>query len=764
MFRHDSRHTGYTEIPGPGTSQALWNFTTGNYVQSSLAIAEGKIYAMTLFGDVYCLDALSGEHVWNFSTGGFTNSSCAVIDGRVYFGGGDGRVYCLDASTGAHIWNYTIDVSSSPTVIDGRVYVGSGDGRVYCLDAFTGFHIWNFTTGNSVHSSSAFVDGRVYVGSYDGKVYCLDALSGAQIWNFTTGSYVVSSPAVVDGRLYVGSNDSKVYCLNAFNGEPIWNYTTGGPVRSSAAIADGKLYVGSGDGKIYCLDALTGSNVWNYTTGGPVYSSPAVAFDKLYVGSYDKDIYCLDASTGAHIWNYTTGGIVYSSPAVADNMLFVGSYEGVVYAFGDVLRVPENYGTIQEAVDAAAPNSTIVIAPGIYNETVVVNKTLTIIGWLGSAPIFQGGGSGIAITLLPGASGSVIAGIVITHYDQGIVIAGATNCKIYDTTMSLMKSNGITMQGSTTANNLIYCNIFEDNSAAINLTESSTGNVVYKNIVTMNNIGVNVGSSGNVIYANNIAGNDVGINLDGSSNNLIFHNNLVDNTIQLSVSSSPGNIWDDGYPSGGNYWTSHTGTDENCGPDQNVKGSDGIIDTGYTIAVDNVDRYPLLQPFSMNDLGITNVWTSKTVVGQGRILRLEVRILNFGLLNDTLTVTVWANETAVCQQTFTLTRRNCTNVFLEWNTTGFARAYIIKANLSLVQDDDDMSDNSFTYGIAKVSCIGDINGDYVTDAKDFVLVKKAIPSMPSSPNWNANANMNDDGVIDAKDYQIVKTRIPSVFP
>jgi hypothetical protein len=327
-----------------------------------------------------------------------------------------------------------------------------------------------------------------------------------------------------------------------------------------------------------------------------------------------------------------------------------------------------------------------------------------------------------------------------------------------------MKSDGIMILGGNTQNNIVYFNIFEDNSVAINLTESSTGNVIYKNVITMNSIGVNVGSVGNVIYANSIAGNDVGINLDGSSNNLIFHNNIVGNIVQLSVSSSPGNIWDDGYPSGGNYWTSHTGVDEKCGPDQNMAGSDGIIDTGYTIVVDNVDRYPLLQPFSMNDLGITNVWTSKTVVGQGRILRLEVRILNFGLLNDTLTVTVWANETAVCQQTFTLTRRNCTNVFLEWNTTGFARAYIIKANLSLVQDDDDMSDNSFTYGIAKVSCIGDINGDYVTDAKDFVLVKKAIPSMPSSPNWNANADMNDDGVVDAKDYQIVKKHIPSHLP
>jgi hypothetical protein len=36
--------------------------------------------------------------------------------------------------------------------------------------------------------------------------------------------------------------------------------------------------------------------------------------------------------------------------------------------------------------------------------------------------------------------------------------------------------------------------------------------------------------------------------------------------------------------------------------------------------------------------------------------------------------------------------------------------------------------------------------------------------MPSSPNWNPNADIIDDGAIDAKDYQIVKSHIPSQLP
>jgi outer membrane protein assembly factor BamB len=63
------------------------------------------------------------------------------------------------------------------------------------------------------------------------------------------------------------------------------------------------------------------------------------------------------------------------------------------------------------------------------------------------------------------------------------------------------------------------------------------------------------------------------------------------------------NVWDDGYPSGGNYWSDYAGSDLFSGSNQNELGNDGIGDTPYIIDSDNLDRYPLMIPWGMSYSG-----------------------------------------------------------------------------------------------------------------------------------------------------------------
>jgi parallel beta-helix repeat protein len=99
-------------------------------------------------------------------------------------------------------------------------------------------------------------------------------------------------------------------------------------------------------------------------------------------------------------------------------------------------------------------------------------------------------------------------------------------------------------------------------------------------------------SSNSSVVNNIVSSNGYGIFLASSNSNKIYHNSFINNAIQAYDDNI--NQWDDGYPSGGNYWSDYTGLDAMSGPFQNQLGSDGIGDTPYVIDVDSQDHYPLM--------------------------------------------------------------------------------------------------------------------------------------------------------------------------
>ncbi|MEE9341870.1 MAG: NosD domain-containing protein, partial [Thermoplasmata archaeon] len=98
----------------------------------------------------------------------------------------------------------------------------------------------------------------------------------------------------------------------------------------------------------------------------------------------------------------------------------------------------------------------------------------------------------------------------------------------------------------------------------------------------------------NVVTSNGDWLDSYGVRLESSQGNRIFHNKLRYNNKQ-AYDDRADNEWDNGYPSGGNYWSDHESPDGYKGPDQDIPGSDCIVDTARVIDLDSADRYPLIE-------------------------------------------------------------------------------------------------------------------------------------------------------------------------
>jgi parallel beta-helix repeat protein len=147
----------------------------------------------------------------------------------------------------------------------------------------------------------------------------------------------------------------------------------------------------------------------------------------------------------------------------------------------------------------------------------------------------------------------------------------------------------------------VTSNLIARNDLGIEIIGSN--NLIKANDILSNKrIGVFLGDSqGNILVENNIAGhnstNAFGVQMHPyDSGNAFYHNDFANNYIQVDggdLAQVP-NVWDNGYPQGGNYWDTYHGFDSYSGPYQNETGSDGIGDAAYQITTANVDRYPLM--------------------------------------------------------------------------------------------------------------------------------------------------------------------------
>ena len=304
------------------------------------------------------------------------------------------------------------------------------------------------------------------------------------------------------------------------------------------------------------------------------------------------------------------------------------------------------YDTIGEAVGDAETqdNHTIRATAGVYFEHVVINKSISLVGEDPETTVLDGNYTGTVVEITAvnvtlanftvrntGSSGYGIRmfGSNSSTLSNNIVISCRMGIVLFQTHGTMISSNNVTESNTgilldyspnnslvlnniskssdglrieaMSVNNTVEKNRVENCSYGIGLSVFSNGNALTENVVSYSSFSaLRFDRSTNCLFVDNIFAQNnhvIEVASSFSDNNAFLHNDFLFNTAVMSF-IEPHDVWDGGYPAGGNYWHDYNGRDEYSGPFQNETGSDGIGDIPHTVGAANVDNYPLLGFFS----------------------------------------------------------------------------------------------------------------------------------------------------------------------
>jgi outer membrane protein assembly factor BamB len=354
------------------TGHQLWKFATAGPVPSTPAVAGGLVYFTSYDGKFYAVDAKTGKLRWKFATGcerrfeakGIHGlqpknqtiadpwdvylSSPVVAHGTVYFGSGDGNLYALDAVSGELRWKFPTGdvVHASPAFDAGTLYFGSWDSYFYAVAAASGKEKWRLHGGEDpiIHnqvgfqSSPAVVDGIVYTGCRDSNVYAnvyaIDAVSGKEKWRFNNQmSWVNTAPAVAKGKVLFATSDSSLFHMaDAATGKSAVRQQLKAYVFSSPAVAGDVVFLGVLNGTLEARDLNTGELLWEFQTEASrqnrswVLTAEYKFNQPMIFASQWRE-----AATSALDLQSTVGSF-FSSPLIVNGVIYAGSTDGYLYA------------------------------------------------------------------------------------------------------------------------------------------------------------------------------------------------------------------------------------------------------------------------------------------------------------------------------------------------------------------------------------------------------------------------------------------------
>ena len=307
---------------GPGNASAA---VTNEYVYTTGTTEDGIGFVIALDHD--------GNKVWTSEIGeewmdnfDGTRSTPLIYDGKLYIMSSYGRLFCLDASNGSEIWKTNVfeqydgrnikwGITENLLVHNNILYVTPGGvvNNILAFNKDTGKLIWSSEGKEEVSAyCSPLVinfEGRdIFVTQTASSILGLDTKTGKVVWTYphpNKWSVQANTPIYKDGKLYCfsgyGMGGVQLQISDGGNKiENLWFNESLDSKMGGAVLLDGKLY-GSGDNNRawYCIDWETGEDLYSSSmikVGNIIYADGL-----LYVYGTDGIVGIVDPKT--ENWN-----------------------------------------------------------------------------------------------------------------------------------------------------------------------------------------------------------------------------------------------------------------------------------------------------------------------------------------------------------------------------------------------------------------------------------------------------------------------------
>ncbi|REK12541.1 MAG: serine/threonine protein kinase [Planctomycetota bacterium] len=346
----------------PETLERSWQVDTGTGYGTPL-VADGRVYQHGRQDDeevVSCIDLDSGELIWKqsyatpFKIGGGAEkhgkgpkSSPALADGRVFTLSITGVLSAWDADSGKLLWRRDYDeefgksrpywgAATSPLVDGDRVIVHFGtdeEGALVGLDAATGEEVWRQGNDGASYASPILVeiDGVRQVVDWNHRALVgVDSATGQFLWEYPFAhegsNQNMPTPVFHEGRVLLGGENRGIHCVepkrtsDGWTVNHLWHQDDVALDMSSAVINDGLLYGMSHykAGQYFCLDPDSGEVLWR----GPGRLGENVAFLSIpghvvaLVDSGKLDILAADGEKFSKVASYQVSDTPTWAPPV----------------------------------------------------------------------------------------------------------------------------------------------------------------------------------------------------------------------------------------------------------------------------------------------------------------------------------------------------------------------------------------------------------------------------------------------------------------